>query len=71
MSRTSCQLAFRLALALAVALCAGALAGCNKAPALSKVELDAAKMPEKHPKVAPDVASNCRACHHEQPAIRK
>ncbi len=34
MSRPSCQLAFRLALALAVALCAGALAGCNKAPAL-------------------------------------
>jgi hypothetical protein len=50
---------------------AGALAGCNKAPALSKTELDATKLPAKHPEVAPKVASDCRACHREQPAIRK
>ncbi|NTU71004.1 MAG: hypothetical protein HGB10_04185 [Coriobacteriia bacterium] len=48
-----------------------ALSGCNQAPALLKVELDAAVMPEKHPQVKPEVASNCRACHREQPPVAK
>ena len=50
-------LATRIALALARrAVRRGALVGCNQAPALTKAELDAAKLSEKHPKVAPEIA---------------
>jgi hypothetical protein len=61
----------RIALALLAAVCAGALAGCNQPPALSKAELDAAKMPKKHPEIDPKLAKDCRKCHREQPPIKK
>jgi len=61
-----------LALALVAAACTGVLAGCSQAPAISKVELDAAKLPKKHPALKPEqVAAGCRSCHREQPAIKK
>ena len=61
----------RIALVALALACAAALTGCNQPPALTKAELDAARMPAKHPKVAPELAKDCRTCHREQPAIRK
>jgi hypothetical protein len=48
-----------------------ALTGCGRPPALTKAELDAGVMSPKHPKIDAQLASNCRACHKEQPAIKK
>lgn len=64
-------LAPRVALALVAALSAGVLSGCNQAPALTKLELDERKLSEKHPKVDPQIAMDCRKCHREQPAIEQ
>lgn len=69
MPRSSHSLSTRIACALVAVACAGALAGCKPPPALTKVELDAGKLSEKHPKVAPELESNCRKCHREQPPI--
>lgn len=71
MKQTSRALAARLGRVVVGAALAAALTGCNQPPALTKAELDTGKLSKKHPKVAPDVASNCRACHREQPPIRK
>jgi hypothetical protein len=61
-----------LAFAFVAAACTGMLTGCSQPPAISKVELDAAKLPKKHPKLTPkQVASGCRSCHREQPPIKK
>ena len=49
----------------------GLLAGCNQPPALTKVELDAGKVPTKHPKLTEKQKADCRSCHREQPAIKK
>lgn len=65
------SLAIRLALSCVALACAGALAGCSQPPALTKAELDGGKLSKKHPQVDPKVASNCRKCHREQPAIKK
>jgi hypothetical protein len=59
-----------LALLLAAALAAG-LCACSPPPALTKAELDAKKVPTKHPKLSDTQKQNCRACHREAPAIRK
>jgi hypothetical protein len=46
-----------------------ALPGCSMPSALSKAELDAAKLPEKHPPVSAEKEkAGCRSCHREQPA---
>ena len=61
-----------LAFALVAIACTGMLTGCSQAPAISKVELDAAKLPKKHPKMTPkQLAAGCRSCHREQPPIKK
>ena len=45
------------------------VAGCSFPPALSKAELDAIKLPDKHPPVsAQKEKAGCRSCHREQPA---
>jgi hypothetical protein len=46
--------------------CALAVTGCNQPPALTKTELNAAKLPPKHRKLDPKLASRCRSCHREQ-----
>jgi len=71
MSRPRHMVASRVALALVAVLCAGVLSGCNQAPALTKAELDEGKLSEKHPKVDPEIAMDCRKCHREQPAIKQ
>jgi hypothetical protein len=71
MPRQLRALAPRVALALVVALSGSVLSGCNQAPALTKVELDEGKLSEKHPKVDPEIAMECRKCHREQPAIKQ
>ena len=60
-----------LALALVATACTGLLAGCNQPPALTKAELDAGKLPSKHPKLTEKQKTQCRSCHREQPAIRR
>jgi hypothetical protein len=46
-----------------------ALPGCSMPAALSKTELDAAKLPEKHPKLSAEKEkAGCRSCHRELPA---
>jgi len=48
-----------------------AVAGCSLPPALSKTELDAAKLSEKHPKLsAKKEKAGCRSCHREQPPVK-
>jgi hypothetical protein len=59
-----------LALLLAAALAAGVCA-CSPPPALTRVELEAKKVPGKHPKLSEKQKQNCRSCHREAPAIRK
>ena len=59
------------AVAFVAAACVGLLAGCNQPPALTKIELDAGKLPTKHPRLTEKQKSNCRGCHREQPAIKK
>jgi hypothetical protein len=62
----------RLALAFVAIACTGMLTGCSQPPAISKVELDAGRLPKKHPKITPkQVAAGCRSCHREQPPIKK
>ena len=65
------SLASLLAAAFVATACAGLLGGCNQPPALTKVELDAGKVPTKHPRLTEKQKSDCRGCHREQPAIRK
>ena len=61
-----------LALAFVAVASTGVLTGCSQPPAISKVELDAARMPKKHPALKPaQVAAGCRSCHREQPPIKK
>jgi len=61
-----------LALTFVAIASTGLLAGCNQPPAISKVELDAAKVPKKHPKLTEkQLAAGCRSCHREQPPIKK
>jgi len=64
----------RLLNALGLLLAATALigvSGCSLPPALAKAELDANKMPEKHPPVsAQKVKDGCRSCHREQQAAK-
>ena len=60
-----------LAVVLAASLCAGGLSGCTQPPALTKVELDAQKLPTKHPKLSEKQKTMCRSCHREQPAIKQ
>ncbi len=58
----------------AVALVAAlAASGCVGAPpALLKAELDAGKLPKKHPKLtAEQTQAGCRSCHKEQPPIKQ
>lgn len=56
---------------VAMVACVPVLGGCKPPPpALTKAELDAAKMPEKHPKLAKLPENGCRSCHREQPAIK-
>jgi hypothetical protein len=68
------RFASRLSL-LACALLASAslltVAGCRMPPALSKAELEAAKLPEKHPTVSAEkTKAGCGSCHREAPAIK-
>jgi len=59
-------------LVLAIALGAMTLGGCKAPPpALTKAELDAGKMSEKHPKVPENFEGGCRGCHKEQPPIKQ
>ncbi len=62
---------FRVALVLLAVASSAALVGCKQPPALTKIELDAAKMPEKHPEIDPKLAKDCRKCHREQPPIKQ
>ena len=60
-----------LALVLAIVVAVG-LSACLPAPALTKTELDAKKLPKtKHPKLSERQMQNCRSCHREAPAIRE
>lgn len=61
----------RIVLVLALAVFAGTMSGCKQPPALTKAELEEAKMPEKHPEIDPKIAMDCRKCHREQPAIEQ
>ena len=48
------------------------LTGCGLPPALSKADLDAAKLPEKHPTMtAEQTKEGCRSCHREQEAVKQ
>ncbi|MEI7814803.1 MAG: hypothetical protein WCJ13_08425 [Coriobacteriia bacterium] len=48
-----------------------AVVGCSLPPALAKAELDANKLPEKHPPVSVQKAKDgCRSCHREQQAAK-
>jgi hypothetical protein len=60
----------RLIVGLTLAFFAIGLTGCNPPPALPKAELDAKKVPEKHPKMTETQKKDCRTCHKEAPAIR-
>jgi len=61
-----------LLMAAALLSCVPVLGGCKPpAPALTKAELDEAKLPDEHPEVAEPAENGCRACHREQPAIKK
>lgn len=61
----------RIVLLLVVAVSAATLSGCKQPPALTKAELEEAKMPEKHPEIDPKIAMDCKKCHREQPAIEQ
>jgi hypothetical protein len=61
----------RYLMVLALALSAVSLTACGPPPALPKAELDAKKLPKKHPKITATQKKNCRSCHKEAPAIRK
>jgi len=61
---------FRYAVALSLAMSAMSLTACSLPPALPKAELDAKKLPQKHPKMTDAQKQNCRGCHKEAPAIR-
>lgn len=48
------------------------LTGCGLPPALSKADLDAAKLPEKHPTITTEqVKAGCRSCHREQETVKQ
>jgi hypothetical protein len=52
-----------------LSLCA--LPGCSMPSALSKAELDAAELPEKHPPVsAAKEKAGCRSCHREREEVK-
>ena len=61
----------RYLMVLALALSAVSLTACGPPPALPKADLDAKKLPKKHPKITATQKKNCRSCHKEAPAIRK
>lgn len=45
--------------------------GCKMPPALSKAELEAAILPEKHPTVSAEkTKAGCGSCHREAPAVK-
>lgn len=47
-----------------------ALLGCSFPGALTKAELDEAKLPEKHPKVSAEKEkAGCRSCHREAETV--
>ena len=49
----------------------GTLTGCSLPPAISKAELDATRLPEKHPNVpAKKQEAGCRGCHREQAKVK-
>ena len=60
----------RVALASMALVGCLALAACSPPPALPKAELDAKRLPKKHPKVTEQQRQDCRSCHKEAPAIR-
>ena len=60
----------RCAVALMLAMSAASLSACSPPPALPKAELDAKKLPQKHPKMTEVQKKECRSCHKEAPAIR-
>ncbi len=60
-----------LLVAAVLVACVPALGGCKPPPpALTKAELDAAKLSEEHPEVTETPENGCRGCHREQPAIK-
>ena len=68
------RFASRLSLIACALLASAALltaTGCKMPPALSKAELEAAKLPEKHPTVSAEkTKAGCGSCHREAPAIK-
>ena len=62
---------FTCIVALTVAMSALSLTACSPPPALPKAELDAKKLPQKHPKMTEVQKNDCRSCHKEAPAIRQ
>ena len=60
-----------LACALLAAVSLITVTGCKMPPALSKAELEAAQLPEKHPTVSAEkTKAGCGSCHREAPAIK-
>lgn len=68
MARPTRPLATRILMVLLALSCAVTVAGCKKVPRLTKAQLDEAKLPEKHRKLTPETAANCRNCHREKAA---
>ncbi|HEY5540053.1 MAG TPA: hypothetical protein VIL41_01215 [Coriobacteriia bacterium] len=62
---------FRLVVAAALVAASLGMVACSPPPALTKAQLDAEKLPKKHPKLTDAQKKNCRGCHREAPAIRK
>ena len=62
---------FKCAVALTFATSSLSLTACAPPPALPKAELDAKKLPQKHPKMTEVQKNDCRSCHKEAPAIRQ
>ena len=63
----------RLLIAALLAVSAlSTLTGCGLPPALSKAELEAAKLPKKHPAMtAEQTKAGCGSCHREQETVEQ
>jgi hypothetical protein len=70
-ARRSARRLSLLAGGLLVAVSLLTVTGCRMPPALSKAEIEAAKLPEKHPTVSAErLKAGCGSCHREAPAVK-
>jgi hypothetical protein len=60
-----------IVVALVLASAVLGMSGCGAPPALTKAQLDAKKLPQRHPNLSATQKQNCRSCHREAPPIKK